>query len=82
MRPFGEGELLASAHARTSWNRSRSRDRDLASALLKWVLSDERADVAIPATRNPLHAAENALAGSLPWLGREERALVERLAGA
>ena len=83
MRPFGEGELLASPPS----------EAELApladfgvetwpQALLKWALSDERVDVAIPATRNPLHAAENALAGSPPWFGPEERALVERLAGA
>ena len=49
-------------------------------ALLKWALSDERVDVVIPATSKPEHARENASAGSLPWLGPEERALVERLA--
>ena len=49
-------------------------------ALLKWALSDERVDVVIPATRDPEHARTNAAAGSPPWLGSEERALVERLA--
>jgi len=49
-------------------------------ALLKWALSDERVDVVIPATREPEHARTNAAAGSPPWLGPEERALVERLA--
>jgi diketogulonate reductase-like aldo/keto reductase len=49
-------------------------------ALLKWALSDERVDLVIPATANPSHARENAQAGSPPWLGAEERALVERLA--
>jgi aryl-alcohol dehydrogenase-like predicted oxidoreductase len=49
-------------------------------ALLKWALSDERVDVVIPATRHPDHARENAGAGRPPWLGPEERGLVERLA--
>jgi diketogulonate reductase-like aldo/keto reductase len=49
-------------------------------ALLKWALSDERIDAAIPATKDPEHARENAAAGKPPWLGREERKLVEHLA--
>ena len=49
-------------------------------ALLKWALSDERVDLVIPATRVPDHARANAAAGSPPWFGAEERALVERLA--
>jgi diketogulonate reductase-like aldo/keto reductase len=49
-------------------------------ALLKWALSDERVDVVIPATRDPDHARENAAAGRPPWLDREARTLVERLA--
>ena len=49
-------------------------------ALLKWALSDERVDVVIPATRRPERARENAAAGSPPWLGADERRLVERLA--
>ena len=53
-----------------------------AQALLKWALSDERVDVVIPATSRPERTRENAAAGSPPWFGPEERALVERLAGA
>jgi aryl-alcohol dehydrogenase-like predicted oxidoreductase len=49
-------------------------------ALLKWALSDERVDVVIPATSRPEHARQNAAAGSPPWLGPDERRLVERLA--
>ena len=49
-------------------------------ALLKWALSDERIDAVIPATRNPQHLRENAAAGEPPWLGPEERRLVEHLA--
>ena len=51
-----------------------------AQALLKWALSDERVDVVIPATSRPERTAENASAGSPPWLGPEERDLVARLA--
>jgi diketogulonate reductase-like aldo/keto reductase len=81
MRPLGRGELLL----------SEPRSADLAplaefgietwaQALLKWVLSDERVDVAIPATSRPDRARENAAAGRPPWFGPEERRLVERLA--
>jgi diketogulonate reductase-like aldo/keto reductase len=52
-----------------------------AQALLKWVLSDSRVDVAIPATSHPARAVENAAAGEPPWFGPDERAYVERLAG-
>jgi diketogulonate reductase-like aldo/keto reductase len=50
-------------------------------ALLKWLLSDPRVDLVIPATSKPERTAENAAAGQPPWFGPEERALVERLAG-
>ncbi|HEV3479843.1 MAG TPA: aldo/keto reductase [Gaiellaceae bacterium] len=83
MRPFGEGELLAPApSAEELAPLAEFGIETWPQALLKWALSDERVDVAIPATRNPLHAAENALAGSPPWLGEEERRYIERLAGA
>ena len=83
MRPFGEGALLRrppSAEALEplapfgveTW----------AQALLKWSLSDRRVDVVVPGTRRPGRARENAAAGSPPWFDSEERAYVERLAGA
>jgi len=52
-----------------------------AQALLKWTLSDERVDVAIPGTTRPERARENAAAGAPPWLGPEEREYVAALAG-
>ncbi len=46
-----------------------------AQALLKWVLSDPRVDVVIPATSRAERVTENASAGSPPWLepGRARR---------
>jgi aryl-alcohol dehydrogenase-like predicted oxidoreductase len=81
MRPFGGGALVQrsppvdelaplKAFGVNTWSQ----------ALLKWVLSDPRCHVAIPATSNPVHMAENALAGGPPWFGPDERAYVLRLA--
>ena len=81
MRPLAKGELL---------RRHPSPDELLPldpfgvhtwpQALLKWVLSDPRCHVAIPATSRPERAAENAAAGAPPWFGPGERELVARLA--
>lgn len=81
MRPFGEGMLIrrqppAEALAAfatfgvTTW----------AQILLKWVLSDPRVSVAIPATSDADHLRANAVAGEPPWFGRAEREEVTRLA--
>jgi len=50
-----------------------------AQVLLKWVLSDRRVHVAIPATSRPGRMTENAAAGDPPWFGAEERERVCRL---
>lgn len=82
MRPFGEDELLAREPDPSELEPLVEFGVDTwPQALLKWALSDPRVDVVIPGTRNPLHAAENVLAGSPPWFGADERGLVERLAG-
>jgi aryl-alcohol dehydrogenase-like predicted oxidoreductase len=77
MRPLGGGRLVRDVDpARleplgvATW----------AQALLKWVLSDRRVTVAIPATSSAAHVAQNAAVGDPPWFGPEERAYVERLA--
>jgi diketogulonate reductase-like aldo/keto reductase len=78
MRPLGEGALVARS---PSMEALRSLGvESWPEALLKWVLSDERVDAVIPATRNPAHACANARAGSPPFFAPEQRRLVERLA--
>jgi diketogulonate reductase-like aldo/keto reductase len=81
MRPLGAGSLLrATPPADSLAPLAAFGVQTWAQALLKWALSDDRVDVAIPATRRPERCAENAAAGRPPWFGPDERALVERLA--
>jgi diketogulonate reductase-like aldo/keto reductase len=83
MRPLAEGGLMRRLPSERELEPLREFGVETwAQALLKWVLSDERVDVVIPATRNAEHARSNAKAGSPPWFGPEERDLVERLAMA
>ena len=49
-------------------------------AVLKWSLSHPAITAVIPATSSVAHMDENLAAGSPPWLGRDERELVEALA--
>lgn len=81
MRPFGAGTFVRYtpgaaelepllAFGVTTWPQ----------ALLKWILSDMRCHLAIPATFDLNHLRDNALAGNPPWFGPDERAYVERLA--
>ena len=82
MRPFAEGGLVRRTPSTgeleplrpfgvTTW----------AQALIKWVLSDVRCHVTIPATSKPARMRENAAAGAPPWFGPQERQYVSRLAG-
>jgi diketogulonate reductase-like aldo/keto reductase len=81
MRPLAEGALLRRPPADAELAPLREFGvQTWAQALLKWVLSDERVDVAIPATKRSEHVAENAAAGAPPWFGPDERERVERLA--
>ena len=83
MVPLGSGQLVARPPSPRELEPLRPFGVETwAQALLKWALSDERVDVVIPATRSTGHARANAKAGSPPWLGPEERALVEDLAMA
>ena len=80
MRPLGDKSRLPDPPPPSELQPLRSLGVETwPQALLKWALSDERVDVVIPATSQPEHARENASAGSPPWFGPEERALVERL---
>lgn len=77
MRPLGGGSLARSAPCEELEALGAG---TLAQALLRWTLSDPRVHVAIPATSRPERAAENAAAGSGPWLDEDERERVARLA--
>jgi diketogulonate reductase-like aldo/keto reductase len=83
MRPFGQGALVRSQPPAEQLEPLKPFGIETwPQALLKWALSDPRIDAVIPATSNPEHARANAKAGSPPWLGPEERALVTRLASS
>ncbi len=83
MRPFGQGRLLTSSPSAADLEPLRPFGvRTWAQALLKWVLSDPRCHVAIPATSRPERMVENAEAGQAPWFGADERAYVSKLAKA
>ncbi len=81
MRPFGEGDLLQkppkpallTAYEQFgvfSWPQ----------ILLKWIASDPRISVIIPATSRPERMAENAAVGNPPWFDQDTRKRIARLA--
>jgi aryl-alcohol dehydrogenase-like predicted oxidoreductase len=83
MRPLGAGRLVRSPPPPGELEPLREFGVETwAQALLKWVLSDPRCHVAIPATSRPGRMTENAAAGAPPWFDDDARALVARLAGA
>lgn len=83
MRPLGAGALVRRPPSARALEPLRPFGVETwAQALLKWALSDARVDVVIPATSRPARTIENAAAGSPPWFGPDERALVERLVAA
>jgi aryl-alcohol dehydrogenase-like predicted oxidoreductase len=81
MRPFGEGSLLRRSPGESHLRPLREFGvRTWPQALLKWVLSDRRCHVAIPATFDAHHLDDNIAAGSEPWVGQTERDYVDSLA--
>jgi diketogulonate reductase-like aldo/keto reductase len=81
MEPLGSGELLRRPPSAQALAPLREFGVETwPQALLKWLLSDPRVDLVIPATSRPERAQENAVAGEPPWFGSEERTYVERLA--
>lgn len=81
MRPLGGGSLMRNPPSESDLSPLRPFGvTTWAQALLKWVLSDLRCHVAIPATSQAARMTENAAAGNPPWFGPEERKLVARLA--
>lgn len=81
MRPFGGGVLLRRSPSPEDLVPLRPFGVNTwPQALLKWILSDHRCHVAIPATSDGKHLEENAAAGDPPWFGKEEREYVARLA--
>lgn len=81
MVPLGSGRLVAHPPDSAALEPLRPFGVETwAQALLKWVLSDERVDAVIPATKRPERVRENAVAGNPPWFGPDERRYVERLA--
>jgi len=83
MRPFAEGELAMSSPDAFRPEEFREFGVETwAQALLKWVLSDPRCHVVIPATSRPGRPTENAAAGDPPYFGPEERRRVAALAAS
>ena len=73
MRPFGEGALVRSSPAGFgAAGLAAFGVHTWPQVLLKWMLSDPRCAVAIPATSRPERMSENASAGDPPWFGPED----------
>lgn len=80
MRPFGEGALLRHLPPDSELRRFEAAGvRTWPQLLLKWILSDPRVTVVIPATSRPERMAENAASGEPPWLDDDQRAAVAQL---
>jgi aryl-alcohol dehydrogenase-like predicted oxidoreductase len=80
MRPLGQSRLVGGPPSRSELEPLREFGIETwAQALLKWVLSDRRCQVVIPATSRPGRMTENAAAGHPPWLDAAARDYVASL---
>jgi len=81
MRPFAEGALLRRQPDRTALAElERHGVRSWTEALLRWILSDPRCHVVIPATSRVEAVRSNAAAGDQPPLDGDTRELIARIA--
>ncbi|MEA3218670.1 MAG: hypothetical protein QOJ19_4826 [Acidimicrobiia bacterium] len=80
MRPLGSRTLFPAPSPQSLEPLTPFGVHNWTQALLKWVLSEPRVHVAIPATRHAAHMRDNALAGGPPWFGPAERDYVSELA--
>lgn len=81
MRPFAEGALLRRPPPNAALRPFRRFGcSSWPQVLLKWILSDPRVTVVIPATRDAAHLRDNAAAGDGPWFSADERSEVVTLA--
>jgi aryl-alcohol dehydrogenase-like predicted oxidoreductase len=80
MRPFGEGSLMRRTPSPSALEPLRPFGvNSWHDALIKWILSDMRCHVTIPATSQAEHVVANARAGEPPWFGAQERTYVTLL---
>jgi aryl-alcohol dehydrogenase-like predicted oxidoreductase len=81
MRPLGEGMLVRrQPEVKEVEFFKKYRVGTWPQILLKWILSDPRVHVAIPATSKLGRMTENAQAGNPPWFSEEDRERVCHLA--
>ena len=81
MRPLGQRELVGNPPPASELRfLERYGVQTWAQALLKWLLSEPRVHVAIPATSKSGRMTENAAAGDPPWLDPDDRDRVAQLA--
>ena len=81
MRPLGQGRLAAAPPPPAELRPlERYGIQTWTQALLKWILSDPRVHIVIPATSRPGRMTENAAAGNPPWLDPDDRERVAHLA--